>query len=91
MLDGFSKENRSIHPKVSASYVLSDEKFMQDSPSKALLAVHHGRIWFNCYYSMLDLLTHATGNLIGNTSLLLKAFKKGKLDLRPEKKVRPMK
>lgn len=84
----FSKENRSqFYPKVSASYVLSDEKFMQDSPvSSARLRASWGESGsLTAITPYARFTNYATGNLIGNTSFTLEGFKKGNLDLRPEK------
>jgi TonB-linked SusC/RagA family outer membrane protein len=84
----FSKENRSqFYPKVSASYVLSDEKFMQDSPiSSARLRGSWGESGsLTAITPYARFTNYSTGNLIGNTSFTLEGFKKGNLDLRPEK------
>jgi TonB-linked SusC/RagA family outer membrane protein len=84
----FSKENRSqFYPKVSASYVLSDEKFMQDSPvSSARLRASWGESGsLTAITPYARFTNYSTGNLIGNTSFTLEGFKKGNLDLRPEK------
>lgn len=84
----FSKENRSqFYPKVSASYVLSDEKFMQNAPiSSARLRGSWGESGsLTAITPYARFTNYATGNLVGNTSFTLQGLKKGNLDLRPEK------
>ncbi|SDW58397.1 SusC/RagA family TonB-linked outer membrane protein [Flavobacterium degerlachei] len=84
----FSKENRSqFYPKVSASYVLSDEKFMDNSPiSSARLRGSWGESGsLTAITPYARFTNYSTGNLVGNTSFTLEGFKKGNLDLRPEK------
>jgi TonB-linked SusC/RagA family outer membrane protein len=84
----FSKENRSqFYPKLSASYVLSNEKFMKDSfVSSARLRGSWGESGsLTAIGPYARFTNYATGNLVGNTTFTIEGNKKGNLDLRPEK------
>ena len=84
----FSKENRSqFYPKLSASYVLSNEEFMKDIIiSSARLRGSWGESGSLTAISPYARFTnYATGNLVGNTTFTIEGNKKGNLDLRPEK------
>jgi TonB-linked SusC/RagA family outer membrane protein len=84
----FSKENRSnFYPKLSASYVMSNEEFMKDSfVSSARLRGSWGESGsLTAIGPYARFTNYATGNLVGNTTFTIEGDKKGNLDLRPEK------
>lgn len=84
----FSKENRQqFYPKLSASYVLSNEDFMKGSiVSSARLRSSWGESGSLTAISPYARFTnYATGNLVGNTTFTIEGDKMGNLDLRPEK------
>ena len=84
----FSKENRSnFYPKLSASYVISNEEFMKDSFfSSARLRGSWGESGsLTAIGPYARFTNYATGNLVGNTTFTIEGDKKGNLDLRPEK------
>ena len=84
----FSKENRSqFYPKLSASYVLSNEDFMKDIfISSARLRGSWGESGsLTAITPYARFTNYATGNLVGNTTFTIEGNKKGNLDLRPEK------
>lgn len=84
----FSKENRSqFYPKLSASYVLSDEIFMKDIfISSARLRGSWGESGsLTAIGPYARFTNYATGNLVGNTTFTIEGNKKGNLDLKPEK------
>lgn len=84
----FSKENRSqFYPKLSGSYVLSNENFMKDAfVSSARLRGSWGESGsLTAIGPFARFTNYATGNLVGNTTFTIEGNKKGNLDLRPEK------
>lgn len=84
----FSKENRSqYYPKLSASYVLSNEDFMKDAfVSSARVRASWGESGSLTAIGPYSRFTnYSTGNLLGNTTFSIEGNKKGNLDLRPEK------
>jgi TonB-linked SusC/RagA family outer membrane protein len=84
----FSKENRSqFYPKLSGSYVLSNEDFMKGAfLSLARIRASWGESGSLTAISPYARFTnYATGNLGGNTTFSIAGNKKGNLDLKPEK------
>ena len=84
----FAKENRSqFYPKVSASYVLSDEKFMENSVvSSARLRASWGESGsLTAITPYARFTNYSTGTLIGNSAFTLEGLKQGNLDIKPEK------
>ncbi len=84
----FAKANRSqFFPKVSASYVLSDEKFMKDSfVSSARLRASWGESGsLTAITPYARFTNYASGTLIGNSAFTLEGLKQGNLDLKPER------
>jgi len=84
----FAKANRSqFYPKISASYVLSDEEFMKNSVvSSARLRASWGESGsLTAITPYARFTNYSTGTLIGNSAFTLEGLKQGNLDIKPEK------
>lgn len=84
----FAKANRSqFYPKISASYVLSDEEFMKGSAvSSARLRASWGESGsLTAITPYARFTNYATSTLIGNSAFTLEGLKQGNLDIKPEK------
>lgn len=88
----FSSDNRSqFYPKASASYVLSDEKFMQGI-HEAVSSVRFRASWgksgsLTAIKPYARFTNYSTGTLLGNSTFTIEGFKQGNLDLKPEQSV----
>ncbi|MDN3673277.1 SusC/RagA family TonB-linked outer membrane protein [Flavobacterium branchiarum] len=88
----FSSANRSqFYPKASFSYVLSDEKFMENIQT-VVSSVRFRGSWgksgsLTAIKPYARFTNYSTGTLLGNSAFSIEGFKQGNLDLKPEQSV----